>query len=172
MDYKEAICEALWNESEQLFRDKEIRRGIALRKSRKILQGLDSIKSIKDAEGLSGVGKGTLTRIECVIEGTSIWTKMCAKKVELTVDYLLLETTKKALATIVAKASIISLLLAESWNKLDIDPTGWWMSEKLDGIRCYWDGRGFYTRNDNRIEAPDWVVSQMPKGKQLSLIHI
>jgi len=27
------------------------------------------------------------------------------------------------------------VLLAETWNE-DIDPTGWWMSEKLDGVRC------------------------------------
>jgi DNA ligase-1 len=27
------------------------------------------------------------------------------------------------------------VLLAETWSE-DIDPTGWWMSEKLDGVRC------------------------------------
>src|SRR3989442_9560427 len=32
------------------------------------------------------------------------------------------------------------LLLAESWDFL-ADPTGWWLSEKLDGVRAYWDGR-------------------------------
>src|SRR5947199_4771351 len=30
------------------------------------------------------------------------------------------------------------LLLAERWEH-DADLTGWWMSEKLDGVRAYWD---------------------------------
>src|SRR5437764_8417893 len=30
------------------------------------------------------------------------------------------------------------VLLAHKWET-DHDPTGWWMSEKLDGIRAYWD---------------------------------
>src|ERR1700704_4007112 len=31
------------------------------------------------------------------------------------------------------------LLLAESWDG-STDPAGWWLSEKLDGVRAYWDG--------------------------------
>src|SRR5437773_6155490 len=31
-----------------------------------------------------------------------------------------------------------SLLLAESWDNVT-NPTGWWLSEKLDGVRAYWD---------------------------------
>src|SRR3954470_21887327 len=30
------------------------------------------------------------------------------------------------------------LLLAERWDQVQ-DLTGWWMSEKLDGVRAYWD---------------------------------
>src|SRR5947207_2873726 len=30
------------------------------------------------------------------------------------------------------------VLLAHKWE-IEHDPTGWWMSEKLDGIRAYWD---------------------------------
>jgi len=32
-----------------------------------------------------------------------------------------------------------ALLLAESWDN-NQDPTGWWLSEKLDGVRAWWDG--------------------------------
>ena len=35
------------------------------------------------------------------------------------------------------KAQAPALLLDESWNEA-IDPTGWWLSEKLDGVRVYW----------------------------------
>src|SRR5258705_12654742 len=31
-----------------------------------------------------------------------------------------------------------ALLLAEAWDSVT-DPTGWWLSEKLDGVRAYWD---------------------------------
>ena len=42
------------------------------------------------------------------------------------------------------------------------DPTGWWMSEKLDGVRAYWTGTHFYTRNGNPINAPEWFTRGMP----------
>jgi DNA ligase 1 len=38
-----------------------------------------------------------------------------------------------------AQKSSPALLLANVWNP-SIDPTGWWMSEKFDGLRGYWDG--------------------------------
>lgn len=30
----------------------------------------------------------------------------------------------------------INVLLAQTWDE-SVDPTGWIMSEKLDGVRCY-----------------------------------
>ena len=30
------------------------------------------------------------------------------------------------------------------WN--DEDPTGWFMTEKLDGVRAYWDGTQFLSK--------------------------
>lgn len=43
------------------------------------------------------------------------------------------------------------------------DPTGWWMSEKLDGMRAYWTGSDLYSRNGNLIHAPAWFTSALPK---------
>src|SRR4029077_917450 len=40
------------------------------------------------------------------------------------------------------------LLLAESWDNAT-DLTDWWMSEKLDGVRAYWDGKRFLSRQGN-----------------------
>ena len=31
------------------------------------------------------------------------------------------------------------ILLAENWDTATV-VTGWWMSEKLDGVRAWWDG--------------------------------
>jgi DNA ligase-1 len=36
------------------------------------------------------------------------------------------------------------------------------MSEKLDGIRAYWDGEGFVSRLGNRFAAPAWFVEHLP----------
>ena len=54
------------------------------------------------------------------------------------------------------------LLLANVWNR-SIDPTGWWMSEKYDGLRGYWDGRKLWTRQGNLIHAPDYFVAELPR---------
>lgn len=53
------------------------------------------------------------------------------------------------------------LLLAETWDE-EINPAGWWLSEKLDGVRAYWDGTGFYSRNGNRFAAPEWFTRGLP----------
>jgi DNA ligase-1 len=53
------------------------------------------------------------------------------------------------------------LLLAESWNG-STDLTGWWLSEKLDGVRAYWDGKQFLSRQGNTYHAPDWFLAGLP----------
>src|SRR5262245_3673361 len=47
------------------------------------------------------------------------------------------------------------LLLAEPWDGA-ADLAGWWMSEKLDGVRAYWTGKEFISRLGNKQHAPDW----------------
>ncbi len=53
------------------------------------------------------------------------------------------------------------LLLAESWDNAT-DLTDWWMSEKLDGVRAYWDGKQFLSRQGNLYHAPDWFIEGLP----------
>jgi DNA ligase-1 len=53
------------------------------------------------------------------------------------------------------------LLLAESWDNAT-DLSGWWLSEKLDGVRAYWDGRRFLSRQGNVYQAPQWFTSALP----------
>src|SRR5438045_1678852 len=55
-----------------------------------------------------------------------------------------------------------ALLLAESWDNA-ADLSDWWMSEKLDGVRAYWDGKQFLSRQGNFFHAPDWFVEGLPK---------
>jgi DNA ligase 1 len=53
------------------------------------------------------------------------------------------------------------LLLAERWDGV-ANLAGWWMSEKLDGVRAYWTGKEFLSRQGNRYHAPDWFVAGLP----------
>ncbi len=53
------------------------------------------------------------------------------------------------------------LLLAESWDNA-ADLSDWWMSEKLDGVRAYWDGKQFLSRQGNLYHAPAWFVAGLP----------
>lgn len=53
-------------------------------------------------------------------------------------------------------AEQFQLMLAKSWNN-SIDPTGWWMSEKFDGMRGYWNGKQMLTRTGKPVSLPvDW----------------
>src|ERR1700683_432904 len=54
------------------------------------------------------------------------------------------------------------LLLAQSWDNA-ADLSGWWMSEKLDGVRAYWDGRQFLSRAGNLFHAPPWFTENFPQ---------
>ena len=54
------------------------------------------------------------------------------------------------------------LLLAHKWEST-IDITGWWMSEKLDGVRAYWDGTQFLSRLGNKFYSPPWFTEGLPK---------
>jgi DNA ligase len=54
------------------------------------------------------------------------------------------------------------LLLADVWNP-SIDPTGWWMSEKYDGLRGYWDGRQLLSRKGKVIHTPDYFLAELPR---------
>lgn len=37
-----------------------------------------------------------------------------------------------------------------------------WISEKLDGVRAYWDGLKFLSRHGKLIETPKWFIEGMP----------
>ena len=68
--------------------------------------------------------------------------------------------TKKASAG-KAEATPPPVLLAHVWEN-DVDLVGWWMSEKLDGVRAYWDGKRFLSRLGNEYIAPDWFIKGLP----------
>jgi len=42
------------------------------------------------------------------------------------------------------------------------DPAGWFLSEKFDGCRAYWDGSQLWTRGGHVIKAPAWFTAGLP----------
>jgi DNA ligase-1 len=48
-----------------------------------------------------------------------------------------------------------------------IDPAGWLVSEKLDGVRALWDGRALSFRSGVPIAAPAWFMARWPAGVAL-----
>lgn len=65
----------------------------------------------------------------------------------------------------VSQPQEVSVMLAHSWA--GEDPSGWWMSEKLDGVRAYWTGAKLMTRLGNEIHAPAWFLANLPKDTAL-----
>ena len=53
------------------------------------------------------------------------------------------------------------VLLAEAWDN-EQDLRGMWISEKLDGVRAYWNGADFVSRQGNIYHAPDWFKVGLP----------
>ena len=52
------------------------------------------------------------------------------------------------------------LLLTKDTGEVDV--RGWYMSEKLDGVRAYWDGSKLLSRKGNVFAAPDWFTADLP----------
>ncbi len=53
------------------------------------------------------------------------------------------------------------VMLAQRW-KPNMEITGWWLSEKLDGMRGYWTGQELISRAGNKIHAPAWFIEDFP----------
>ena len=55
-----------------------------------------------------------------------------------------------------------SLMLAEIYQQ-GIDPSQYWVSEKLDGVRARWDGNRLFSRGGHVFVAPEWFTEDFPK---------
>ncbi len=54
------------------------------------------------------------------------------------------------------------LMLAKVYRG-DVRLSDYWVSEKYDGVRGYWDGRQLLTRSGRRIAAPAWFTAGWPQ---------
>jgi DNA ligase-1 len=75
--------------------------------------------------------------------------------------FCLLPLCLPARAARAAEAGPPALMLAGRWHD-GFDPSAYWVSEKLDGVRAYWDGKGLRFRSGRPIVAPAWFVAGLP----------
>jgi DNA ligase 1 len=61
-----------------------------------------------------------------------------------------------------ADSAANTVLLAKS-APAGIDPAGYLVSEKLDGVRALWDGKVLRFRSGRTIAAPAWFTAKLPK---------
>jgi DNA ligase-1 len=61
-----------------------------------------------------------------------------------------------------AAAQLPPLMLAGRYQA-DVDPAGYWVSEKLDGVRALWNGRQLLFRSGRPVGAPAWFVAGLPQ---------
>ena len=47
-------------------------------------------------------------------------------------------------------------------SEIPSDVTGWWVSEKFDGIRAIWTGTRLLTRHGKELKAPAWFTAGLP----------
>ena len=54
------------------------------------------------------------------------------------------------------------LMLANVYQP-GVDLSDYWVSEKLDGVRAYWDGAQFLSRGGKLFRAPEWFTRGFPR---------
>jgi DNA ligase-1 len=47
---------------------------------------------------------------------------------------------------------------------LPADASGWWVSEKFDGVRAIWTGTKLLSRHGKDLKAPAWFTEGLPKN--------
>ncbi|MBT2324257.1 DNA ligase [Variovorax paradoxus] len=60
-----------------------------------------------------------------------------------------------------AKPAAPALMLADVYRR-GMPLEDYWVSEKYDGVRGYWDGRQLWTRGGERVFAPSWFIAALP----------
>jgi DNA ligase-1 len=71
-------------------------------------------------------------------------------------------TVKSSAPGASAVVSVPTLMQAGVW-RAGQDPSGFLVSEKLDGVRAYWDGQTLRFRSGRAIAAPSWFTAALPQ---------
>ncbi len=68
---------------------------------------------------------------------------------------------------VAASPNAESLVLLAANAPPNINPTGYLVSEKLDGVRALWDGTTLRFRSGRTVAAPAWFTAKLPAGTPL-----
>ena len=71
-----------------------------------------------------------------------------------------------SLGVLASDTAVPPLSLANLYHP-EIELNHYWVSEKYDGVRAYWDGEHLITRQGNFIQAPPWFLAQLPPKQPL-----
>ena len=63
--------------------------------------------------------------------------------------------------TLAQAAAAPALMLADVYRS-GMPLEDYWVSEKYDGMRGYWDGKQLWTRGGERVAAPAWFTAPLP----------
>lgn len=74
-------------------------------------------------------------------------------------NYLLV--TLLCLITTISQAAPPAIQLATIYHQ-DVQIEDYWVSEKLDGVRGYWDGKNLISRQGNHFNPPAWFTKDFP----------
>jgi len=72
-------------------------------------------------------------------------------------------TGNPAVAQTPSPPSTPALMLAKVYHP-GVDLADYWVSEKYDGVRGYWDGQQLLTRGGERVQAPAWFTEGWPRS--------
>jgi len=86
----------------------------------------------------------------------------CIPRVRLLPLALMLAGLFAAAPTLSAAGQAPSLMLAKVYQPGALLPD-YWVSEKYDGVRGYWDGKELLTRGGEHIAAPAWFTAGWPQ---------
>ena len=78
---------------------------------------------------------------------------------QLVASFLLALTFVSFTAPLLAAAFAPPPLMLANVYRAGIPLAEYWVSEKLDGVRAYWDGAKLLTRGGERIAAPLWLTA-------------
>jgi len=72
-----------------------------------------------------------------------------------------LVSPEQATGSAAARTLAPALMLARDWPA-GRSPSGYWVSEKFDGVRALWDGKQLRFRSGLPIAAPAWFLQSLP----------
>jgi len=75
--------------------------------------------------------------------------------------WVLLSISLLSAFAVSARAEPPAIPLANDYHP-GVNLDDYWLSEKLDGVRAYWDGKQLWSRGGHVYQAPDWFVRQFP----------